>query len=114
MRILIIGGTRFVGRHITEAALSAGHDVTLFHRGRTGSELFPRATHLIGDRNEDLSALAEGSWDATVDACAYVPRQVRSLARALDGGEATRALLPAGPRQAIVSPPNVTDVDDPT
>lgn len=85
MRILIIGGTRFVGRHITQAALHAGHDVTLFHRGQTGSELFPRATQLMGDRNEDLSALAEGSWDATVDACAYVPRQVRSLAQALDG-----------------------------
>lgn len=85
MRILIIGGTRFVGRHITEAALSAGHDVTLFHRGQTGSELFPRATHLIGDRNKDLSALAQGSWDATVDACAYVPRHVRTLAQALDG-----------------------------
>lgn len=85
MRILIIGGTRFVGRHITQAALADGHEVTLFHRGRTGSELFPQARHLTGDRNEDLSALAEGSWDATVDACAYVPRQVRSLAQALDG-----------------------------
>ncbi|HEX9030525.1 MAG TPA: NAD-dependent epimerase/dehydratase family protein [Streptosporangiaceae bacterium] len=85
MRILIIGGTRFVGRHITQAALADGHEVTLFHRGRTGSELFPQARHLIGDRNEDLSALAQGSWDATVDACAYVPRHVRTLARALDG-----------------------------
>jgi 2'-hydroxyisoflavone reductase len=85
MRVLIIGGTRFVGRHITQAALTDGHEVTLFHRGRTGSELFPRARHLIGDRNEDLSALAHGNWDATVDACAYVPRHVRSLASALDG-----------------------------
>jgi 2'-hydroxyisoflavone reductase len=85
MRILMIGGTAFVGRHITEAALRAGHDVTVFHRGQTGTELFPQATHLSGDRNADLSALADGSWDATVDVCAYFPRQVRSLATALGG-----------------------------
>jgi 2'-hydroxyisoflavone reductase len=85
MRILIIGGTVFVGRHITEAALAGGHDVTLFHRGRTGSDLFARATQLFGDRNEDLSALSAGSWDATIDVCAFFPRQVRSLADALGG-----------------------------
>jgi len=85
MRILIIGGTAFVGRHIAESAISAGHDVTVFHRGLTGTQLFPQATHLFGNRDEDLSALAAGQWDATIDVCAYVPRQVRSLARALDG-----------------------------
>jgi 2'-hydroxyisoflavone reductase len=83
MRILIIGGTAFVGRHITDAAIAAGHDVTLFHRGRTGSELFPQATHLLGDRNENLAALAQGSWDATIDVSAYLPRQVRDLAAVL-------------------------------
>ena len=85
MRILIIGGTAFVGRHIAQAALDGGHDVTLFHRGKTGSGLFPQATHLTGDRDQDLTALAEGSWDATLDICAYFPRQVRSLAEALGG-----------------------------
>lgn len=85
MRILIIGGTAFVGRHIAQAAADRGHDVTLFHRGKTGADLFPQATHLSGDRDEDLSALGAGSWDATVDVCAYFPRQVRSLAAALDG-----------------------------
>lgn len=85
MRILIIGGTAFVGRHIAQAALDAGHDVTLFHRGQTGPGLFPGATHLTGDRNTDLSALSDGSWDATVDVCAYFPRQVRSLHGALGG-----------------------------
>jgi 2'-hydroxyisoflavone reductase len=85
MRILFIGGTAFVGRHTAQAAIDAGHEVTLFHRGRTGSGLFPAATHLSGDRNGDLSALASGSWDATVDVCAYFPRQVRSLAAALGG-----------------------------
>ena len=58
MRILMIGGTAFVGRHIAAAAIDAGHDVTLFHRGKTGADLFPQATHLNGDRDEDMSALA--------------------------------------------------------
>ncbi|HEX9066314.1 MAG TPA: NAD-dependent epimerase/dehydratase family protein, partial [Streptosporangiaceae bacterium] len=92
MRILIIGGTRFVGRHITQAALDAGHDVTLFHRGQSGADLFPQATHLNGDRNGDLAdsgglgPLAGGRWDATIDVSAYFPHQVRSLAQALGGG----------------------------
>jgi 2'-hydroxyisoflavone reductase len=87
MRILIMGGTRFVGRHITEAALGAGHDVTLLHRGQTGAGLFPGAAHLQGDRNSeaDLAQLSGGQWDATVDVNAYLPRQVRALAAALGG-----------------------------
>jgi 2'-hydroxyisoflavone reductase len=82
MRILMVGGTRFVGRAVTEAALAAGHDVTLLHRGGQ-AEAFPDATHLHVDRDGDLSALADGTWDATVDVCAYVPSQVRRLAAAL-------------------------------
>lgn len=85
MRVLIIGGTAFVGRHVTQAALAAGHEVTLFNRGRTGADLFPEATKLVGDRDSDLSALADGEWDATIDVCAYFPRQVRELATALAG-----------------------------
>jgi 2'-hydroxyisoflavone reductase len=85
MRILIIGGTRFVGRHITQAALDAGHEVALLHRGQTGTELFPEAVHIQADRDGDLSALAGTRWDATVDVTAYYPRQVTALARALDG-----------------------------
>jgi len=83
MRLLMIGGTRFVGRHIVEAALAAGHEVTIFHRGRTGPDLFPDVEHRLGDRNSDLSAIAEGEWDATIDTCAYVPRHVTALAGAL-------------------------------
>ncbi|NUT35733.1 MAG: NAD-dependent epimerase/dehydratase family protein, partial [Hamadaea sp.] len=86
MRILIVGGTRFVGRHITEAVLAAGHDVTVLHRGTTGADLFPQATHLLADRNEDLGALRGMRWDATIDVSAYRPRQVDALADVLDGG----------------------------
>ena len=85
MRILVIGGTQFVGRHIVEAALGAGDIPTLFHRGRTNPELFPHVEHRRGDRDSDLSALATGEWDATIDCSAYVPRQVRALAAVLGG-----------------------------
>ena len=85
MRILVVGGTRFVGRHVVEAALAAEHDVTLLHRGRGDDDLFPEAEHLHADRDVDLSLLARREFDATVDTSAYFPRQVRSLSAALDG-----------------------------
>jgi 2'-hydroxyisoflavone reductase len=88
MRLLIVGGTSFVGRHITEAALSAGHEVTLANRGRTGPDAFPEAEQVRIDRDRhapDLSALRGRQWDATLDICAYWPGQVRALADALDG-----------------------------
>jgi nucleoside-diphosphate-sugar epimerase len=81
VRILIIGGTRFVGHAMAEAALAAGHDVTLLHR--TATDQLPAATHLLADRNGDLSVLADGRWDATIDVCAYLPGQVASLHDAL-------------------------------
>jgi len=81
MRILIIGGTRFVGHAMAEAALDAGHDVSLLHRNATDE--LPGATHLLADRNGDLSVLDGLSFDATIDVCAYVPGQVRSLQAAL-------------------------------
>ncbi|MFD5462864.1 NAD-dependent epimerase/dehydratase family protein [Kitasatospora sp. NPDC127059] len=93
MRILIMGGTRFVGLHFARAALAAGHDVTVLHRGRSGAHLLPEATHLIADRDADLSVLRGRAWDATVDVSAYFPRQVRQLAAALDPGAAGRYLL---------------------
>jgi 2'-hydroxyisoflavone reductase len=86
MRVLVIGGSSFVGRHIVDRALAQGHEVTLFNRGRTDPGAFPTAEHLVGDRNTDLSALQDRAWDATIDVCAYVPRQVRALLEALGDG----------------------------
>jgi 2'-hydroxyisoflavone reductase len=85
MRILVVGGTRFVGRHVVETALGRGHQVSLLHRGRTGPELFPEADHLVADRDGDLSLLDGLGFDATVDVCAYRPTQVEHLADALGG-----------------------------
>jgi 2'-hydroxyisoflavone reductase len=85
MRILFIGGTRFVGRAMAEAALARGHDVTLLHRRPTDDPAFAGAEHLLADRDGDLSILGGREFDATIDVCAYVPRQVGAVATALDG-----------------------------
>ncbi len=82
MRILIIGGTRFVGRHLVATAIARGHAVTVLHRGVACSGA-PGAEHLHADRDGDLGVLAGREWDATVDVCAYWPHQVTSLANAL-------------------------------
>jgi 2'-hydroxyisoflavone reductase len=83
MKILILGGTKFVGRAIVERCLENGHSVSLFHRGKTNPELFPECEHLIGDRREDLSALESGEWDAVIDCCAYIPREITLAVAAL-------------------------------
>lgn len=85
MKLLILGGTRFLGRHLAEQALQRGHQLTLLHRGRSGPALFPEATHLLAERDGDLSVLDEGTWDAVIDTSAYVPRQVRAAAARLAG-----------------------------
>lgn len=88
MKLLVLGGTRFVGRAVVEAAIADGHEVTLFHRGRTGADLFPQAEHVLGDRDGGIDALATGTWDACVDVSGYVPRVVRASAELLAGAVA--------------------------
>jgi NAD(P)-dependent dehydrogenase (short-subunit alcohol dehydrogenase family) len=83
LRLLVLGGTRFVGRALVDAALRHGDEVTLFNRGLTNPELFPDAEKIRGARTEDLSALAGGEWDAVVDVSAYVPRHVQQAADAV-------------------------------
>ncbi len=83
MNILILGGTGFIGPHMVRQALSRGHSVTLFNRGRTNADLFPEVTTLIGDRDSQLGALESGSWDAVIDNSGYIPRHVRESAQLL-------------------------------
>ena len=83
MKLLMLGGTLFLGRHITQAALARGHEVTLFTRGKTHPDLFPEAERLTGDRKVDLSALKDRTWDAVIDTCGYAPSVVRASAEAL-------------------------------
>lgn len=81
MKILILGGTGFLGPHIVNRAVANGHEMTLFNRGKTAPELFPDLEHLQGDRYSDLGALenavADGrTWDAVIDTFTYVPKTV--------------------------------------
>ena len=78
MKLLVLGGTLFLGRNLVEAALENGAEVTLFNRGQTNAQLFPAVEHLRGDRDGDLSPLAGRRWDAVVDPSGYVPRVVRA------------------------------------
>ena len=83
LKILILGGTGFIGPHMVRYAMYRGHDVTLFNRGRTNPELFPGVETLIGDRDDQLDALRGGTWDAVIDNSGYVPRHVRDSAELL-------------------------------
>jgi 2'-hydroxyisoflavone reductase len=85
MRLLVMGGTRFVGRAIVEVALERGHDVAMFNRGSRGN-LFAGVHLITGDRNTaDIEKLAIAEWDAVIDVSAYRPQQVRSLIDVLSG-----------------------------
>ena len=82
MKILIIGGTRFLGRHLVQSALARGHKITLFNRGLTNPDLFPQVETILGDREKDLVELLGREWDAAIDTCGYVPRIVQLSASA--------------------------------
>ncbi len=83
MKILVIGGTRFVGRTLVEEALEQGHEITLFNRGKTNPELFPHVEKILGDRDTDISMLQGRTWDICIDTCGYVPRVVRKSCKML-------------------------------
>jgi 2'-hydroxyisoflavone reductase len=89
MKLLVLGGTVFLGRHIVQVALERGHEVTLFHRGQHGADVFPDLEHLHGDRDpkvgDGLKALTGRVWDAVVDTSGYVPRIVGASARMVSG-----------------------------
>jgi 2'-hydroxyisoflavone reductase len=83
--LLILGGTRFLGPEIVDAAKKSGWTLTLFNRGKTNPGLFPDIEQLHGDRNESVKALEGRKWDAVVDTSGYFPRQVRMAMEALRG-----------------------------
>jgi len=86
MRILVLGGTKFIGRHIVEALLTAGHSVSILNRGKSHDDLPVTVERLCGDRDEGIGglvALKGRTWDACVDVSGYTPRQVRPSAEGL-------------------------------
>jgi 2'-hydroxyisoflavone reductase len=83
MKLLIIGGTKFLGRYLVESALNRGHEITLFNRGLTNSNIFPEVEHLRGNRNENLGVLRNRQWDAAIDTCGFTPLAVGATASIL-------------------------------
>lgn len=84
MKLLVIGGTRFYGRHLVAAAAARGDEVTVFTRGQSGG-VPAGVVHRTGDRRGDLDALGAGTWDAVVDTCGYLPSEVDRMAAHLHG-----------------------------
>jgi len=93
MKLLVLGGTVFLGRHVVQQALARGDEVTLLHRGRRAAGLFPAARTLIGDRDGDLSALDGEHFDAVIDCSGYTAAQL----------ECSAALLAQVPQYLFVS-----------
>ena len=83
MKLLVLGGPRFLGRAVADAALTRGHELTFFNRGRTNTDLYPDVERLLGDRTGDLTALTGRRWDAVVDTCGYLPHVVRATVETL-------------------------------
>ncbi|HWT02186.1 MAG TPA: NAD-dependent epimerase/dehydratase family protein [Pyrinomonadaceae bacterium] len=83
MKVLILGGTVFLGTHLVEAALAGGHEVTIFNRGRHNPDWHTEVEKLRGDRVRDVESLRGRRWDAVIDTCGYVPGVVRKSAELL-------------------------------
>jgi nucleoside-diphosphate-sugar epimerase len=83
LRLLLLGGPKFLGRAVIDAALGRGHEVTLFNRGTTGPDLYPALERIAGDRDGGLDGLRGRAWDAVVDTSGYLPRIVRASAELL-------------------------------
>ncbi|WNG33038.1 SDR family oxidoreductase [Archangium violaceum] len=123
-RILILGGTGFLGPQLVEAARARGHTVTLFNRGKTRPHLFPDVEKLHGDRDpkngEGLKALEGRSWDAVIDTSGYVPRIVRASAELLAPNVghyvfiSTISVYKELPRPGMDEDAPLATVDDPT
>jgi 2'-hydroxyisoflavone reductase len=80
LRVLLLGGPKFLGRAVIDAALERGHEPTLFNRGTTGADLYPGLERIVGDRDGGLDGLRGREWDAVVDTSGYLPRLVEASA----------------------------------
>ena len=125
MKLLTIGGTRFFGRAFVDEAARRGHEVTVFHRGQSEPEDVGGIEHVHGDRHEGLDRLRGRAWDATLDTCAFVPRDVRALAELLGDGVGHYAFvsslsvhpedLPVGATEETATlPPASSDIEEVT
>ena len=109
MKLLIIGGSRFVGRHLVTAALARNWDVTIFNRGQHSNEKVPEVETIHGDRNSDLTKLQGRRWDAVVDTCGYLPRSVKASAEFLSDSVGVYVFISS---QSVYADVSVCGVDE--
>ena len=120
MKLLVIGGTVFLGRAVVESALAQGHEVTLFNRGKSNTDLFPEVEQLHGDRDGGLEPLVGRTFDACVDTCGYFPRIVKASAQLLKDAVQSYAFVSSVSVYGEPSPEGVDEsgvlatIDDPT
>src|SRR4029079_13224986 len=114
MRVLVLGGTSFVGRAIVDDLVANKHEVTLFSRGKTGAELFPDLEKRRGDRDTgDYASLADESWDAVVDVSGYIPRHVNQAMDAVGDRGGRYLFISTGSVYDRKRAPDVMDEDAP-
>ena len=106
MKILIIGGTKFLGRHLLAAAQARNHEVSLFNRGKYSNENFENVEQIRGDRNSDLDKLKNRNWDAVIDTCGYLPQTVKLSAEFLKDAVNQYVFISSGSVYADVRKPN--------
>ena len=109
MRILLLGGTIFLGRHLVAAARARGHEITLFNRGQSNPDLYPDLETLIGDRDGNLSALRGHVWDTVIDTSGRLPRIVRASATLLADASDHYIFLSS---VSVYSKRDVKDIDE--
>jgi 2'-hydroxyisoflavone reductase len=109
MKILILGGTRFLGHHLVAAALASDHEVTLFNRGNHADDLTASVETIQGDRHHDLNTLKGRRWDSVIDTCGMLPRAVRESAQLLADSVERYVFISTQNVYADVSAPGVNE-----
>lgn len=113
MKLLVLGGTQFLGRHVVDGALARGHDVTIFTRGRNAVPWGGAVTRLEGNRDPDIApglrALAEGEWDVVIDTSTCLPRLAKAAVDSLVGRVARYLFVSSVSVYADASKPDVDE-----
>lgn len=109
MKILVIGGTRFLGRHLVEAGLRRAHQLTLFHRGQHQAPALKNVETILGDRNHDLDKLSGRNWDAVIDTCGFLPRSIKKSTERLSSSIGVYVFISSQSVYADVSLPGIDE-----
>ncbi|HVF18143.1 MAG TPA: SDR family oxidoreductase [Steroidobacteraceae bacterium] len=109
LRVLIFGGTGFIGPHFVETLRARGHKLTLFNRGKRNPTLFPDVETLIGDRNGQVDAIKGRDWDVVIDDSGYTPKQVKLTTDLLKGHVQHYIFVSSISAYADLTPPGIDE-----